>query len=234
MSLEEAIKAAKCVVDEGDMFVIDKTKFASRKRGRIASISRGNERIEARDDDDDLCEDAPKQEIKHWFEKYEQICQDLKESENELENMTKKTANYSALVKLLERKIEQLSEKGGSSSGTVTDEELHHKLKMLRRKEIFYESMTAMSVNCDNMNDEYMCTVSNGRDGLTARFKLQYKEAELVGGIIHSSDVQYEPLGNLSQLPEYLQSELSFEPKMLPVVMADVLNELYKDAPPES
>ena len=226
-SLEDAITVAKCAVDEGDTLIIDRTKFASRKRGRISVISRGKERMSIKDES--LHEEVSG-EVTFWRDKYETLklvkSSAEKELETQLELMTEREAKLEIYAKLLEQKIEIMKECGHQQPRG----DLNDKLDGYRKKLSFFEMMTSMTVKCDE-NCEYVCTVKNKLKKTATRFKIvtsdESDESVLTTTV---TDVQYAPIANADLLPEYLQSEISFEIAMAPVLLGDILQSLYEDA----
>jgi hypothetical protein len=226
-SLEDAIAAAKCDFDEGESLTIDRTKFASRKRGRISVISRGKDRLEIKDVN--MHEEVPS-EVAFWRDKYESL-RSVKvgaeeELEAQLELMTEREGKLEKYAKLLERKIEILNESGQKKSSA----EIEQKLDGYRKKLSFYEVMTSMTIKCEE-NEEYICTVKNKLKRIATRFKIVLAN-DLEGKEASNSpvDIQYVPTANADLLPEYLQSEISFEENIAPVLLGDILHSLYDEA----
>lgn len=226
-SLEDAITVAKCAVNEGDTLIIDRTKFASRKRGRISVISRGKEKIAVKDES--LHEEVSS-EVTFWRDKYESLrlvkFSAEEELETQLELMTEREAKLETYAKLLEQKIEIMKESGHQQPRG----DLNDKLDGYRKKISFFEMMTSMTIKCEG-NSEYVCTVKNKIKKAATRFKIVTGE-ESVEPVLPATlpDVQYTPMANADLLPEYLQSEISFETAMAPVLLGDILQSLYEDS----
>lgn len=226
-SLEDAITAAKCAFDEGESLTIDRTKFASRKRGRISVISRGKDRLEIKDVN--MHEEVPS-EVAFWRDKFESL-RSVKvgaeeELEAQLELMTEREAKLEKYVKLLERKIEILNESGQKQSIG----ELDQKLDGYRKKLSFFEALTSMTVKCEE-NEEYICTIKNKLRRIATRFKI-VMTANLEGSETSNSpvDIHYVPVANANFLPVYLQSETSFQENIAPLLLGDILQSLYDEA----
>ena len=137
-SLEDAILAAKCAVDDGDTLVIDRTKFASRKRGRISVITRGKDRLDITNESKD--EEVSRQ-ITFWREKYESLRMVRMGAEEELEAqlelMTEREGKLERYAELLEKKIEILNER----NPVQLKDELNEKLDGYRKKLYFFETI---------------------------------------------------------------------------------------------
>ena len=218
---------AKCAVDEGETLIINRSNFASRKRGRISVLSRGRDRLEV-NDDNMQCEVA--KEVAFWREKYESLRSVNTtadgEFEAQLELMTEREGKLEKYVKLLESKIDLLLERNHEGSGV----DLEEKLDGYRRKISFFETMTSMTVKCDE-KEEYVCTIKNKVKKIATRFRIKLTgENDVVTPASTADDVRYTPMANSNLLPEYLQSEISFETNMAPVLMGDILQSLYDDA----
>mmetsp|Transcript_19465 Transcript_19465/g.18793 ORF Transcript_19465/g.18793 Transcript_19465/m.18793 type:complete len:222 (-) Transcript_19465:35-700(-) len=215
-TLEDAITAAKCAVEEGSQtLVIDRTLYASRKRGRLSVISRGNEKLELPNEDFKI-EDSS--EVAFWKDKYEKLrivkSGNEEEMEIQLEVVAEREMKLEKYSKLLEEKIETLKMK---NLGQL-DKESTDKLDTYRKKLSFYETMTSMTLKCED-NGEHICTVKNRVKKVATRFKINFND----------EDIQYVPIANAALLPEYLQSELSFDEHMAPVLVGDILQSLYKE-----
>ena len=225
-SLEDAITAAKCAFDEGESLIIDRTKFASRKRGRISVISRGKDRLEIKDVN--MHEEVPS-EVAFWRDKYESL-RSVKvgaeeELEAQLELMTEREVKLEKYAKLLERKIEIMNETGQKQlSG-----EIDQKLDGYRKKLSFYEALTSMTIKCEE-NEEYVCTVKNKLKRIATRFKIVLPgDLDEKDSSNSPVDIQYLPIANANLLPEYLQSEISFQENIAPVLLGDILHSLYNE-----
>ena len=219
--------AAKCAVDEGDSLVIDRTQFASRKRGRISVVSRGKDRLEIKDDNKD---EEVSSEVSFWRDKYESLrlvkFGAEEELEAQLELMTERELKLEKYSTLLEQKIDIMNE----SNPLQTKDDLNMKLDGYRKKLLFFEAMTSMTVKCED-NDTYICTVKNKLKKVATRFKIVMDDCdEKTVMSTEAPDVQYAPIANATLLPEYLQSEISFESNMAPVLIGDILQALYEDA----
>ena len=128
-------------------------------------------------------------------------------------------------AKLLERKIEILNETGQKQlSG-----EIDQKLDGYRKKLSFYEALTSMTIKCED-NEEYVCTVKNKLKRIATRFKIilpgDLDEKDSSNSPV---DIQYLPIANANLLPEYLQSEISFQENIAPVLLGDILHSLYNE-----
>ena len=226
-SLEDAIVAAKCEVDEGDALVIDRTKFASRKRGRISVITRGSDTLNVKDESKDVEISA---EVAFWREKYESLRLVKSGAEEELEEqlqlVTEREGKLEKYANLLEQKIEILKDHIPLQS----KDDLNEKLNGYRKKLCFFETMTSMTVKCDD-SEIYICTIKNRLRKTATRFQIVLNDGDEKTVLLSETpDINYAPIANSNLLPEYLQSEISFESDMAPVLMGDILQSLYEDA----
>ena len=225
-SLEDAIVAAKCEVDEGDALVIDRTKFASRKRGRISAITRGKDRLDIKDVSIEM---ETSTQVAFWREKYESLrlvkSGAEEELESQLELVTEREGKLEKYANLLEQKIDLLKE----TNHLQSKDDLNEKLDGYRKKLCLFETMTSMTIKCED-NDTYICTVKNRLKKVAARFQIalnDHDEKTVLSS--ETPDIHYAPIANANLLPEYLHSEISFESDMAPVLMGDILQSLYED-----
>ena len=213
-TLEDAINAARCAIDDLDEGVlIDRSQFASRKRGKIAVVSKSSDVHTGplRDVDGNA-------ESIFWREKYEKLRAEhsagAEEIENQLAITIEREEKLDKYAKLLEKKIEKLLDSAPQSSSS----DLIDKLDAMRKKLEFYESMTSMVVKMES-DDQYICTAKNTKRKVSTRFKIVFNE----GG----SQIDVAPVANPNLLPDYLREEIECEVAMLPVIMGDVLQQLY-------
>ena len=218
MALEEAIALARAsAFQDGDSIIIDR----GRKNGTTRKRSRDIEESESLSKDkkrDDGREDA-----NFWRKKYNEIKKLRDEAEDDLElQIQKSKERESALEKysnLLLQKIGILQSESGKLGGVEGENGLD-KLEAQRKLLRFLELMTSMTVK-DEGHGSMVCTLKNRVKRNVTRFQIKDN-----GG----DEVQYIPKANISLLPEYLQSELSFERNMAPVLLADALQALYDDS----
>ena len=215
-TLEEAINAAKCAIDDLDEVVlIDRSQFASRKRGKIAVVSKSMDVHTGplRDVDGNA-------ESIFWREKYEKLRAEhsagAEEIENQLAITIEREDKLDKYAKLLEKKIEKLLD----SAPQASSNDLIDKLDAMRKKLAFYERMTSLTVKMDS-DDQFICTTKNNVKKVSSRFKIVLKEGE--------PNIDFAPIANPNLLPEYLREEIECESAMLPVIMGDVLQSLYDD-----
>ena len=82
-TLQDVIGLADVAVDEGDTLTIDRSSFASRKRGRVSTSTKASDEREVVKEglvDEDSITDA-----KFWEEKYMLLRQEKSKNEEDLE-----------------------------------------------------------------------------------------------------------------------------------------------------
>ena len=237
-TLEDAIKLAKLTVkSDVDQLVIDRTRFASRKRNRLSTISIAKDQIAHntirkwkrllmfllyiiihkqidKDDPSDLS-----QEIQFWKEKYEKLFEDQSNNENqhqdELDHSLKRYNNLEDYVALLEEKVEDLGKKVENKSNSRNDDN-----SLLS----FYERMTSMTVKKEKKKDViYNCSLKNEINRRVIQFNIKFETFK------DKNDIIFEPKVNGHNLPEYLRGGITGEAIMAPVIMGDILQMLYED-----
>lgn len=234
-SLERAIKSSAIPVRESSgMVVIDRSNFASRKRGRIASVSSATKEFP---DFASLvkADSSPSAEADFWREKYETLRalqeESQQELEKELEVSQQKEKKLEQMIVLLKKKGESTNVNGkadkennivgNANTGNSLTGNNDVELQRLQTLVKFYERMTAMTIVADKSNAKKMnCTVKNKIQRKLIKFSVEESE---------DGSVNYTPVANSDFLPEYLQNEISFEVNMAPVVMGDVLSNLYDE-----
>ena len=225
--------AAKLAVADFDKCVmIDRTQFASRKRGRIAVITKSKDLLDGTPSGGPLEELDTNSEANFWRDKYEKLRSEKSNAEEELEReleiTTEREQKLDSYAKLLEKKVQQLIGNGSSASSSAGST-----VESLLKKVVFYEAMTSMSVKLQP-GDGYICTVKNTVNKTVTQFKIELKEgsteSDAAGGAdILDQEVNYTPIANPDLLPEYLQEEIECEKRMLPVILGDVLQLLYEE-----
>ena len=232
-SLEELIKASRIEVEEHeDRVFIDRSHFASRKRGRIAVVSKSRDLIGS-----PLEEIDGNSEAGFWRAKYEQLRAERRDAEEDLEQQLEialqREAKMDAYSKLLEKKVELLQ--AGKVSRTDATE-LADKLEVLRKTLAFYEQLTSSTVRVDS-SEEYTVTVRHTAKAThTTRFKIGMPASEALSGDRKALGISYEPAkdANVQLLPEYLQQDLECEGGMMPVILCDILTKLYLEGNDEN
>jgi len=230
-SLEDAIRAAQLdVAEHDDKVVIDRSMFASRKRGRIAVVSKSRDLIGS-----PLGEVDGNSEAHFWKTKYETLRSERREAEEDLEQQVEiglqREAKLDALNTLLNKKVELL-QAGAVTSADAT--ELMDKLDQLRKLVKFYENLTATTVKMDHTSsEEYTVTVQHSaKPTHTTRFKIEMSAPD-EGGDRRPAALGFsfepDPNVNMHLLPEYLHRGLECESGMMPVILADILTKLYFD-----
>ena len=153
-------------------------------------------------------------EESQWKERYLQAIQLKNEADTDLESLfTLKKESEGALlsrIQLLEEKIADL------------EAELSHKRTIAstnpdnssRTTIEFYETMTGMTVRCEN--GIFKCKVSNKLKRSFAKFQMTTDE-----------EMTYEPRANAKIFPEYMHCGLAFDKDLAPSLMADVLASLF-------
>jgi hypothetical protein len=232
MSLGSAIKASSSSLlkdtssSPGGTLIIEKARVASRKRDRICTVSASV------DDTDALCNrlcDGPDEpderdmEAKFWKEKFvrlnEQRSREYIELSHRLGLTSEREKKLEEHAKVLMSKL-KLTEKRlshPSHQADTTYPECHRQKLM----EIF-QHLTSITVESEELIDGYeiyTCSITNARLLKTARFQIR-----LAGKESH-----WLPVSNTSLFPAYLKDHISFEEQMLPVILGDVLQNLYEE-----
>ena len=148
-------------------------------------------------------------------------------------------------MRKLESKIERL-ETRGTDAGTKT-KELTEKIDLGESALTLWSGLLACQSSEKKKGadgkEEFVCTVKNSVQKRAVRFALSMllDEEDLIRQRKKRKDtgesevdeeisaITYTPRANVEMLPDYLQSVLSFEPDMAPVLLSDVLGALYED-----
>ena len=131
-------------------------------------------------------------------------------------------------IELLERKIAMGNSKGEEAS--VDDNGIITQVEKYKKLVAFYEAATSMTVKADGDKD-YVCTVKNKRKRTATRFVITMNGASEATDKVESDEpnIDFVPKANVTMLPEYARAHLAFEPNMFPVLMGDILQELYRE-----
>ena len=129
---------------------------------------------------------------------------------------------------LLESKISLLKEaenfrkgsKGSDNSDVVQDTNTNKYKEQVQ----YYKFLTNISLELEDNGKTCVCTARNRAKKRLTKFSLT-KAIEQE----KSNELNYAPLANAHLLPEYLQTELTFEKDLSTVLVADVLSALYND-----
>jgi len=246
LTLEKAIVLEESanrmtVVENAREIILDRTLFASRKRGRVASLSTSKERLplEAWKSSSTSARGGGgggggelSAEAKFWKEKYEILKRERSEEEEDIEHSCEVTAEREAklwaLSRLLERKVDVMLLAGGGDDS----EELFSKLEMQRKLLRFYELMTSMSVKQGGEQVEgFICTVKNKIQRTCTRFSISREQDRTSSSRLIKKDesLLFAPLANLELLPEYLRTAITCEEDMGPVMLGEILQLMYED-----
>lgn len=190
---------------------------ASRKRERLALMTSGQTQL-----DDVSSEVDAKTEDSFWKKKYNALIHEKSELERDLEQ---KVSILSERETELEKYIQKLEEKlHKKTTGHSSNHDLEQILEI-------HEHLTGMTVNrIDERENSFVCSVRNHVKRRATRFIITVEQSstEEKDGL----QLEFEPITNVDMLPEYLHNVVSFEYKMAPVLMGDILQGLYDD--PES
>jgi predicted RNA-binding protein YlxR (DUF448 family) len=253
-TLKEAIEASEAsgvikVTDQGREMILERPQaFGSRKGGKVCSVSKGKDRLEKKssnsqssssrskeDEVDEGVEPASSavslsNEAKKWRMAYMEVKRDQYVEKKEMEELLKLTidreSQLASYARLLSRKIDSLIDPIGDSSAEAA--ELSAKLEEQRKLLRLYEIMTGISAREDDEPERkggYVCTIKNRVQKKATRFALRKdKRAANIETSCH-----FVPVANVESLPDYVQTAIDFEPNMAPVLLADVLSQLYAD-----
>jgi hypothetical protein len=219
-NLEHAMKKARLpVTEEGDSIIIDRSVFASHRGGKMCEVSlyetladgsKGSGQGQGQGQ-------GLSEEARHWKKKYESLKEELDKEEEELESEMEVTAERTEklheLARLLERKVELMT-------NPLSDAVKGCNLETQKRILDMYETLTAMTVV--ETDSVFVCTVKNKERRLVTRFSIQLPEED-------DSEVIYTPMANIDLLPENLQSKISCAPSMLPVILREILVNLFEE-----
>ena len=69
----------------------------------------------------------------------------------------------------------------------------------------------------------FVCTVKNRSMQRVTKFKITEREGE------QNENMEFKPLANADFLPEYLRAHINFEAEMAPVILGDVLQNIFTE-----
>lgn len=213
-ALEEAISVARAAVwKDGESFVIDRAMKAEKEQRK---------KRDRENDDKDLNLVSKKAgDVEFWKKKYLEVKALQEEAEDDLDAQIQiSKEREAALVRysdLLQKKIHLIQGKSGEPSSD-NDQSSAVKVDKQRKMLNFFELMTSMTVTEDK--GLMVCTLKNRTKRTAIRFTIKDSGA---------GDLEYVPKANINVLPEYMQSELTFERNMSPILLADALQALYDD-----
>jgi len=223
--LEQAIKKARLSVSttEDGTIILDRSLFPSRKSGKLCEVTLTEGVLLPFGNNSSSKELTA--EAKFWKKKFETLKRDRNEEEEDLEHLIEVSAEREAklieLARLLERKIDLMMTGGSSSSGDGKYAKLEMQRKLLR----MYELMSALTIAESDKNDgEVLCTMKNKMRRLVTRFSFVMPPANEPDG-----EVLYTPLANAHLLPEWLRSQISCKKAMMPVIISEVMHELFAE-----
>jgi len=220
LSLADAIRKAKVKVDIDDgIVIIEREQLNASQLSNVPTTRIGTYALQhVNSDYENLSYEA-----KYWKEK----CSVLLNERNQIEEtMTRKLnelfgkyEHLSHYARLLEQNKAGLQENDtNKSSESISLELCEEKLRV-------YELLTSTTVE-KGSESEYVCTAKNPLARKATRFTLQKVEHP-------DGDVLVHPKGNVRLLPDYLQQgDIVCESSTVPVLMADVLQTLYKEEEP--
>lgn len=219
-SLEEAIKVSKLQIEnDKNKIIIDRTRKASRKYGRLSDITVSRGPLDditnvINSNEDDL----------FWKEKHDKLFAEYKTQQDNLNAALKRNESLENYVKLLEQKSESnQTEYLKIFNDNVTAKSLQEKVK-------FYESITGLTIKA-NETQEYTCTMKNGMSRLVTRFaaRIRPQDEEVPADSDPDNDLQFRPVGNVHLLPEYLRGEIECSSEMGPVLLGDIIRNVFEE-----
>jgi hypothetical protein len=187
---------------------------ASRKRDRICTVSSSID-----DTSENLSngfeDDMPDAAAEFWRRKFDalnhQRTLEVAELANQLEATTAREKKLEDYVKLLTKKL-NLTEKKLSRGHKGSNQEVLDFFQKIT-------SLTIESIKIVDADELYTCLVTNTQLEKSCRF--QFK--------LTAEEAHFMPLTQTDLLPEYLRNHISFDKEMLPVVLGDVLQNLFED-----
>ena len=182
-----------------------------------------------------------------WREKYEALERDNNEYLKDMEDQTaiskEKERNLVEYVKILEQKVQLMSEKPGAKAAVAAAEVntavaaetpivsapsapgavciVDTESAKLKDQLKCFKLLTNMSVEATEGGEECTCTVRNRARKRLVKFS--------IGPSGEAGGCEFKPVANAHVLPEYLQSVVAFEPTLAPALLADVLSALYSE-----
>lgn len=150
----------------------------------------------------------PKQD---WKTLYYEMLALKNEADNDLRQMLKLHSESEAkMATLVEAHGFPIA---GSNTATANvEDELEKTKKALQ----FYQLITGMAVECVGDN-KFQCTIKHDKQPADTTF--------IIGE--SADEMTYEITGNADVLPEYMQSNLTFDKSLTPVILADALHAIY-------
>lgn len=217
LSLEEAICKAKVKVEIDESTVILEREKLNEARSLAAPTTRiGTFALQHVNSDDQNLS----YETKFWKEK----CSALLHERNQIEEtMTRKLSEVLGKFEHLSQYVHLLELKNAGLNTKATPKTTESSsLELCEEKLRVYELLTSTSIE-KSSESEFICTTKNPLVRKATRFTLQKVEHP-------DGDILVHPKGNVRLLPEYLQQgDIVCESATVPVLMADVLQTLYKE-----
>ena len=233
--------------------------YASRKKGRLATIASYEEDFSHNNYDEDN-----QKEISIWKEKFERLSDESNKKIQDLENTiitnnirVEKIERYAFLLekKVLSletenEKIKKESEnnkavagktsksatKAATAAAALSNEAIQTNNIATEINKI-YEQFTSMTIKPTSTSSTTTTTPKS-----KSKPKFNEYMCTVTNEVKHIStrfllqiptdtkqSIDFIPKSNLDMLPEYLRVHISFEPLMAPVLMGDVLQSLYED-----
>ncbi len=192
-------------------------KYASRKNGDECLVTTDDaEMFPEQDLEEDL-----EGEAHIWKQRYDQMAELFLAAQKDFEeykaaNAEKEKASLKYL-RAMEKKLEGMSNNSKVNTVEAPDQDL----EPLKAKIHFYELLTGAKLDVKD-DITATCTVRNTQKKLITRFDIIADP--------NSEDIQFEPTGNVHLLPEFMQTNLSFDAQYAPVVLSHVVNGLYEDS----
>lgn len=203
--------------------------FESRKRGRIATITSSfSDQIESDGQFDEAEGDAL-----YWKLKYQKLEQECSKNtstiavlKHNLSDSSERCAKLEECINLMDQKtIElqiQLDQENKKNSNRQPSIDKNAADKSKKTIELF-EFLTSMKVEMPSLDqNEFVCTLKNKLLKKATKFILKK-------GVTEDDDVEFIPLANSDMLPADFRAHIAFEPNMAPVLMGDILQNLYED-----
>lgn len=216
--------------ENGNRIEFEKVKrFSSHKRRAPCTVTEGGSEIDC-----DLLDGDVKENIlgTSWREKYEAIKNEKVETSaavyEEVEFLKKKDMEYQMCIKTLEDQLARDNNESrnvvpADDAATVTNAQHDTNLQTCMDKIKFYEVITGMRIN---LKDEgvTMCTVKNKKKRIMTKFTISEQ-----GKTIDTPTLVYQPIANVSLLPDYLKAEIGFSPDLTPALIGDVIAAVFDE-----
>jgi hypothetical protein len=190
---------------------MEEVTYNSRKRGRECVLTTSDENFKFGQipaSNGEMTLSAKEDQSLFWREKFFAMQKLKDEAEEDLQSLLtlKRQSDEAYLLRIKLLEDEKLSTASVEVKKTEQDDSI-----------LFYQKMTGMRVKA--LGDKRVCIFFNSNKEKKIEFTISENSA--------TDEYEYEPIGDASELPEYMQSALAFDKSMAPALVADVLAALH-------